>query len=555
MLSEPNNKTTAQRKPFPSHKCMVVEHTITKCIAAQLCSRMVAEQVRETENRRKTQWQVKTRNESPGGTESPKTWDFDELKVRIYVDKTRWRKRYQHDLPKRRKKCYQMLRSAVTRVQGVTEPEVTTKKSRIKKLTERDQKNRLGVNSDFTQEEMKQMCQETGQKVTKNKIGSWKRQVNQVEPGRTPDKRDLSQEVRPRAHKHAEDKDKEKVNGSDKDAKKDRQPEVLPDEAHDGLLWARSSMEDENGAAVLASSGNQLETQKEVMKQLAKIQDRSEKKQEPPMTTSSADRKTSAEATVLMTEALKDNEMGQPKLERKLGELIGHIVAEMQQLQTRMIKIENKQRQLTAVKQTLAEEQMSLVAAQEAEAKAQVVWQEAQKTLAEARKRLDRRRRRRELYGSHKRRLSVPGNSPEKGDDKSKGEEQPETSFTFQIPGGQLGDEPRAGDDGQCFRCGGIHGTSQCPIPGNHQTKILTDGSGKNGKALDMVSFTAAGGARDGEDYDLRMLEVSAGHGQLPTRDWLDRGREKGKPELNQRTNELGQHVLCGSSLWGEALQ
>ena len=62
----------------------------------------------------------------------------------------------------------------------------------------------------------------------------------------------------------------------------------------------------------------------------------------------------------------------------------------------------------------------------------------------------------------------------------------------------------------------------------NHQTKILTDGSGKNGKAFDMVSFTAAGGARDGEDDDLRMLEVSAGHGQLPTRDWLDRGGEKG---------------------------
>ena len=81
-----------------------------------------------------------------------KTWDFDKTKVRIYVDKTRWQNKYQHGprltqragaWAKRRKKSYQKLRRAVARVQGVTEPEVMTRKSRIKELTERDHKKGL----------------------------------------------------------------------------------------------------------------------------------------------------------------------------------------------------------------------------------------------------------------------------------------------------------------------------------------------------------------------------------------------------------------------------
>ena len=368
---------------------------------------------------------------------------------------------------------------------------------------------------------MDQVCQEKGQTVT-NEIRSWRRQVNQSEHKTNLDKGDSSQKVRPRAREQADDKDTddEQINGSDNDAKRDRQPEVLPDEVRDGLLWARSGVEDKNGAAVLASSGNLLETQEITVKQQEKIQENPEVRNAPPMTTSSAassagakacSKKKSADAAVSPTEVTEDSEIVQPELEQKIEDLMGQMVAERQQLQTRLIDIEKRQRQLMAAKQTLAEEQTALMAAQEAEAKALVVWQEAQKTLAEARKKLDRRRLRRDFYGPQEKRLPVPGTFPEKGDDKSKGEAQPETSFTLSLPGGQLGDEPRAGDDGQCFRCGGLHGTSQCPTRGNRTTNVLTDRSGKSGKAFDKVSFVAAGGARAGREDDLRRLEASAG--------------------------------------------
>ena len=70
----------------------------------------------------------------------------------------------------------------------------------------------------------------------------------------------------------------------DKDAKKDRQPEVLPDEVRDGLLWARSGVDNQNCAAVLASSGNQLKTQEIVVKQHGKIQENQGVRHAPTMT-------------------------------------------------------------------------------------------------------------------------------------------------------------------------------------------------------------------------------------------------------------------------------
>ena len=93
----------------------------------------------------------------------------------------------------RRKKSYQKLRRALARVQGVTEPEVTTRKSKIKERTERYQENESGMISNSTEEEMKQMCREKSQTVTKNKIRSWKRQADQLEPKTSLDRGNLSQ--------------------------------------------------------------------------------------------------------------------------------------------------------------------------------------------------------------------------------------------------------------------------------------------------------------------------------------------------------------------------
>ena len=55
------------------------------------------------------------------------------------------------------------------------------------------------------------------------------------------------------------------------------------------------------------------------------------------MTTSSAGKKKSADATVPTTQATEESEIVQPELEQKIGDLMRQMVAEMQQLQTRMI--------------------------------------------------------------------------------------------------------------------------------------------------------------------------------------------------------------------------
>ena len=128
--------------------------------------------------------------------------------------------------------------------------------------------------------------------------------------------------------------------------------------------------------------------------------------------------------------------------------------------------------------------------------------QGAQETLAEAGQEIAQHRLSWESYWSQEQGPQVRGNYCEKDSDKSKGEEHHETSFTLPLPVGQPGGGPGAESDDQCFRCGGLLGTSQSPDRGDRTTNILTDKPGKCGMAFDKVSFAAAGGAQDEGDED-----------------------------------------------------
>ena len=118
------------------------------------------------------------------------------------------------------------------------------------------------------------------------------------------------------------------------------------------------------------------------------------------------------------------------------------------------------------------------------------VWKRAQKMLAEACEEMARHRQMKESYGPKGKGPRAQGRAWDENVDKSVGPED-------QKMDDKTGGETEAGCDDQCFRCGGLQGTSQSPDRGDRKTNTLTDKPGKCGMAFDKVSFVAAGGASD----------------------------------------------------------
>ena len=94
MINEP--KTTAHKRMNGTYRCC-----------------MVAEQVRENGNRAKTMAD-QDKERVPVRDGELKTWDLDKTKVRIYVDRTKWQKRY----PCRPRLTQRLRRPAFQAVEG-----------------------------------------------------------------------------------------------------------------------------------------------------------------------------------------------------------------------------------------------------------------------------------------------------------------------------------------------------------------------------------------------------------------------------------------------------
>ena len=130
------------------------------------------------------------------------------------------------------------------------------------------------------------------------------------------------------------------------------------------------------------------------------------------------------------------------------------------------------------------------------------VWKRAQKMLAEACEEMARHRQKTESYWPQGKGPQAQGKAWDEDVDKSKGHEDRKMSD-------KTGGETEAGCDDQCFRCGGLHRTSQCPAPGDHKISSPTDQPEESGMTFDEISFVAAGGAEDGgnpDDEDTRIL-------------------------------------------------
>ena len=147
--------------------------------------------------------------------------------------------------------CYQRLRRALARVQGVTEPEVTTKKYHGRPWS-------WASNWSTT------AWSWIGEPSTSWTGQTWDRQATPSEPEAlgSVGGGDQVPEAWPRTRGGPEEKDTEDAptNSSDNDAVEDVLPEVLPYEVLGWLLLARSGLDAQERAAVLASSGNKLGT-------------------------------------------------------------------------------------------------------------------------------------------------------------------------------------------------------------------------------------------------------------------------------------------------------
>ena len=88
--------------------------------------------------------------------------------------------------------------------------------------------------------------------------------------------------------------------------------------------------------------------------------------------------------------------------------------------------------------------------------------------LAEACEEMARHRQQTESYWPQGKGPQAQGKAWDEDVDKSKGHEDRKMSD-------KTGGETEAGCDDQCFRCGGLHRTSQCPAPGDHKINTPTD--------------------------------------------------------------------------------
>ena len=200
-------------------------------------------------------------------------------------------------------------------------------KSKIKELTERDQKKGLGVNSNSTRAEMEQMCQAKGLTVTKNDT-----------------KGSLLRKLRSAQEFEVKGSD-ETIVGFGRYA--DRKYKEVPQTYLDWTMevFKEGPTDCSSGLARLAEWA---------MAQQGKTDENREVRHVPPMTTSSVassagaqarSRKKRAGAAVSPAEATEDAEIVQPELTQRMEYMMGQMMAGMQQLQTRLIDLETKQQQ------------------------------------------------------------------------------------------------------------------------------------------------------------------------------------------------------------------
>ena len=209
-------------------------------------------------------------------------------------------------------------------------------KSRIKELTERDQQTCLGVNSNSSRAEMEQMCRERGMTVTKNDTkGSLLRKLRSAQELEVKG----SDETIVGFGRYAERKYKEV-------------PQTYLD-------WTMEVFRE----GPTECSGQLARLAAWAMTQQRKTEENQEEGHAPPMTTSSAASSAVAQARsrkkragAVTTEAAEDAEIVQPELAQKMENMMGQLMAGMQQLQTRMIDLETKQQQPKNPEENVLEE-------------------------------------------------------------------------------------------------------------------------------------------------------------------------------------------------------
>ena len=196
-------------------------------------------------------------------------------------------------------------------------------KSRIKELTERDQQKGLGVNSNSTKAEIEQKCREKGLTVTKNDTkGSLLRKLRAAQDFEEKG----SDETMVGFGRHADKKYKEV-------------PQTYLD-------WAMEVCRE----GPTECSGKLARLASWAMTQQGKPEESADEKNLEPTAISSVASSAGVSVTTGRSrkkprspEMAEDAESGQAKLEQKMEQMMGQMMAGMQQLQTRMIDLEQKQ--------------------------------------------------------------------------------------------------------------------------------------------------------------------------------------------------------------------